>query len=162
MNGSRRGGDPGGPGRYRGGTGSPSALPAIWPGYLSHGYFDESGQLLIQFVERRMVERLAYELGTAGLTPHQLRRFFGHCRRLETRLKSANEPWQQVQPDFFKLDVASADALGKRPPKIPRLFHDFVRTNVAAVRSERDFLRGFLPHFEALVGFASGELKERN
>jgi len=65
--------------------------------------------------------------------------------------------------DFLKLDVAAADAAGKKPsPKIPSLFRDFIGKNVAAVKDERDFLQGFLPHFEALVGFASGKLKERN
>jgi hypothetical protein len=44
------------------------------------------------------------------------------------------------------------------------LFHDFIRRNVAAVHSEKEFLQGFLPHFEALVGFGSLHLKksERN
>jgi hypothetical protein len=48
-------------------------------------------------------------------------------------------------------------------PKIPEIFHDFIVENVALVRSEKDFLDGFLPHFAALVGFGTRHFKrERN
>ena len=57
--------------------------------------------------------------------------------------------------------MAAADAFGKMPPKIPEIFHDFIKSNVAAVKNEKDFLKGFLPHFEALVGFGSQYFKER-
>ncbi len=41
------------------------------------------------------------------------------------------------------------------------IFHDFIRHNVAAVKTEKDFLEGFLPHFEALVGFGTPLFRER-
>lgn len=149
-----------------------------WPNYLQGGYFDDHGNLKIEYVARCLpgdenlpdtqqhgVERfvLAMAHGTPKLTTGQLRRFFQHCRGLETRLKSGSATWPQLRAQFQFLDAAATDAFGKQPPKIPDVFYDFIRRNVAAVKWEKDFREGFLPHFEALVGFASLHLpKDRN
>jgi hypothetical protein len=78
-------------------------------------------------------------------------------------LLSKQATWAQVVADFYKLDVSAADAYGKDTKKIPRIFHDFIKANVAAVKTEGDFLKGFLPHFEALLGFGAQFFqKERN
>jgi hypothetical protein len=131
-----------------------------WPDYLRDGYFDADGCLRIEYVSREAgqlsgspygVEDLARKM--ANLTIHQVRRYFGHCRAVETRLKSGGATWTRVWPEVKKLEVAAADGAAKQPPKIPSLFHDFIRRNVAAIKTQKDFLEGFLPHFEALVGF---------
>jgi hypothetical protein len=57
------------------------------------------------------------------------------------------------------MDVIAADALAKNPAKIPRLFHDFLQQNVERARTQEDFLRGLLPHFEALIGFGARHLQ---
>ncbi len=139
------------------GTASPK-----WPDCLEDGYFDQSGHLLPGYVERERMEPLAQTMAGSRpeLTTHQVRRFFQHCRAIEARLR-AGASWEAEQAAFRKLDVAAADAFGKSPPKIPVLFHDFIKRNVAAVRTERDFLDGFLPHFEALVGFGTQYFRER-
>jgi len=153
-------------------------LERRWPNYLQGGYFDEQGTLKIEYVSRCLpgeeglpdiqqhgVERfvLAMANGEPPLTSGQLRRFFQHCRGLEARLKSGAAGWPRLRPQFEFLDAAAADAYGKQPRKIPDVFYHFIRRNVAAVKSEKDFREGFLPHFEALVGFASLHLpKDRN
>lgn len=129
-----------------------------WPDYLEGGYFDADGCLKVEYVSREKVEPLAQKM--ASLTTHQIRRYFGHCRAIETRLKSSGASWASVWPEVKKLDVAAADGAAKQPPKIPPLFHDFIRRNVDAIKSEKDFLRGFLPHFEALVGFGQAHFKK--
>jgi CRISPR type III-A-associated protein Csm2 len=129
-----------------------------WPDYLKGGYFDADGNLKVEYVSRDKVEPLAQKL--ASLTTHQVRRYFGHCRAIETRLKSGGASWASLWPEVKKLDVAAADGAAKQPPKIPSLFHDFIKRNVDAVKSEKDFLRGFLPHFEALVGFGQAYFKK--
>lgn len=134
----------------------------LWSDYLKEGYFDADGALRSEFVAAERVEPLVREMGAAGLTNGQLRRFFQHCRGLETQLRSRTTDWPHIRPKFEFLAAAAADAYGKQPPKIPSLFHSFIRRNVDAVKSEADFLNGFLPHFEALVGFGSLHLKERN
>jgi hypothetical protein len=127
------------------------------------GYFDAAGNLRPEFVSRDWMAPLAQNLSQANppLTMHQARRFFQHCRAIEARIRGGASSWPQEESAFRRLDVAAADAIGKSPPKIPQVFHDFIRHNVAAVRSQKDFLAGFLPHFEALVGFGTAVFKER-
>lgn len=129
----------------------------LWPHYLDGGYFTPEGHLRRDYVSRERMEPLiqAMAQGDPKLNQHQIRRFFQHCRALEARLRARKDTWPALEAEFCKLDAAAADAAGKSPPKIPPLFHDFIRRNVAAVRSEDDFLKGFLPHFEALVGFGT-------
>lgn len=150
----------GGAGRSQ--RGSPDETVAKhWPDYLKGGYFDADGCLKVEYVSREKVEPLAQKM--AILTIHQVRRYFGHCRAIETRLKSSGASWASVRPEVKKLDVAAADGAAKQPPKIPGLFHDFIRRNVDAIKTQKDFLQGFLPHFEALVGFGQAHFrKERS
>ncbi|HOE12834.1 MAG TPA: type III-A CRISPR-associated protein Csm2 [bacterium] len=138
-------------------------LSNLWPGYLAKGYFDDKGHLWTEYVGREKVEHLAEAMANAypPLNKHQLRRFFQHCRRIEARLKSKSASWAEVYPDVKKLDIAAADGFGKSSRKIPELFYEFIKMNVAKVNLEKDFLEGFLPHFEALVGFGSLHFKER-
>jgi len=107
-------------------------------------------------VTRKTVEKLAKEMAHSQppLKTHQLRRFFQHCRAVEGGLKSGSK-WENERPRILFLDAAAAYAFNRSEPRIPRLFYDFVRLNVAQVHNERDFLCGFLPHFEALVGFSA-------
>jgi CRISPR type III-A-associated protein Csm2 len=138
-------------------------LDALWPGYLKDGYFDASGNLGMPYVSRELVEPLVRAMANARppLVQHQLRRFFQHCRRIESELRPAGDArWLALRPRFAFLDAAAQDAFGKAPPKIPQLFRDFIRRNVEAVTSKRDFLDGFLPHFEAVVGFGAIHLKK--
>lgn len=117
--------------------------------------------LKVEYVSREKVEPLAKRM--ASLTIHQVRRYFGHCRAIETRLKSGGASWSCACLEVKRLDVAAADGAAKQPPKIPILFHDFIRRNVDVIKTEKDFLRGFLPHFEALIGFGQAYFrKERS
>lgn len=127
------------------------------------GYFDAAGNLRIDFVLRDRLVPIAKDLANARppLTVHQVRRFFQHCRAIEAKLRAKTSTWLAEEATFRLLDAAAADALGKDKPKIPVLFHDFIKLNIAAVKNEKDFLKGFLPHFEALVGFGSQYFKER-
>lgn len=128
-----------------------------------HGYFNKAGNLRPQFVTRDRIEPIARDMANATppLTMHQIRRFFQHCRAIEAKLRAETSTWEAEEAAFRQLDVAAADAFGKKPPKIPKLFHDFIKSNVTAVKTKQDFLKGFLPHFEALVGFGSQFFKER-
>lgn len=130
--------------------------PPIWPDCLIDGYF-VNGCLNPGYVVRERMESLAQMManGSPALTTHQIRRFFQHCRAVEARLRAKSASWECELIEVKKLDVAVADAFGKSPPKVPEIFRDFIRKNVAAVKTEKDFLDGFLPHFEALVGFGS-------
>lgn len=136
----------------------------FWSGYLHQGYFD-GNKLRIEYVQRDNMSKLARKMseGYKPLTTNQLRRFFGHARAIESRLLAKTASWEEMAADFQRLDVAAADAFHKSDAKIPALFHDFIKRNVASVANEQDFLKGFMPHFEALVGFGTEFFKsERN
>ena len=133
-----------------------------WPQYLQGGYFDEKGYLRPEYVSRDKMMKIVNQLRDAKpvLTVHQMRRYFQHCRAIESKLKSGRSRWEAEQTNLMRIDIAAKDAYGKSQRKIPALFHDFILSNVAQIKSEKDFLEGFLPHFEALVGFSSGTLRE--
>jgi CRISPR type III-A-associated protein Csm2 len=143
-----------------------SHVGQLWPEYLQGGYFDTEGNLRLEYVTRERLEPLARAMADAHdkpLTINQVRRFFQHCRRIEAQLSAGEATWPEVAPKIVFLDAAAQYAYGKEPRKIPALFKDFIRRNIAAVGNANDFGRGFLPHFEALVGFGSGYIKrERN
>ncbi len=134
----------------------------MWANYLKEGYFDATGNLRMEYVSRERVEPLAQAMCASGsLTIQQIRRYFGHCRSVETKLKATGVDWAGVLPMIKKLDISAADGVAKQPtPRIPELFHDFIRSNVAAVKSQKDFLQGFIPHFEAVIGFGQAHFKK--
>jgi CRISPR type III-A-associated protein Csm2 len=148
---------------HRGAAPPEWSLTELWPNYLKGGYFDANGHLRPEYMARINVEPLVRAMSSAHprLTSHQVRRFFQHCRAIEARLKARTSSWEAEWTQVQRLDIAAADAYGKSQRKIPSLFHDFIRENVATVKTESDFLDGFLPHFEALVGFGSQHLQER-
>ena len=133
-----------------------------WKEYLKEGYFDVNGNLKIEYVSREKVEPLVQAMcGTGGLSIHQVRRYLNHCRAVESKLKTTGIDWLSVLPMVKKLDISAAEGVSKQPsPKIPELFHDFIRSNVAAIKSPKDFVQGFLPHFEALIGFGQAHFKK--
>lgn len=138
------------------------SLDEAWKDYLKDGYFDDAGNLRIELVKRENLQTLVKEMAFAKpkpLTSNQLRRFFQHCRLVESRILSKHSNWEKEKTAFMQIDSAAADAYGKQEKKIPKIFHDFIRRNVAAVKTEKDFVNGFLKHFEALVGFAAQYLE---
>ena len=138
---------------------SPERVEELFPGYLREGYF-EGDRLRGEFLARAQMDPLARAMASAhpALTSHQIRRFFQHCRRIEARLRDGST-WPKEEADFRKIDAFAADARAKG--KAPAIFEDFVRHNVAAVRGVRDFTRGFMAHFEALLGFGARHFRER-
>lgn len=140
----------------------PRRVAELWPDYLKDGYFDAQGNLKPQYISRRMVEPLVRAMAgdpERALTAGQVRRFFQHCRGIAARLKTRQADWSQVLPDVLLMDAAAQEAYGRKPDRrIPALFLDFIRENIAAVKSEKDFVHGFMRHFEALVGFGAMHL----
>lgn len=143
-------------------------LDQIWPDYLRQGYFEDAEKKTLRkdLVSRARVQPLVEEMAVRArpnLKNNQLRRFFQHCRAIEAKIRGGTATWGDVRAEFLKLDSAAADAYrgGKGDSKIPQIFHDFIKRNVEAVRDENEFLGGFLPHFEALVGFAAQFVKDQ-
>ncbi len=147
-------------------------IEALWPGYLRDGYFDEGNCLRAAYVSRVAgqqqgmdygVEPLANRLVNSQppLSMKQARQFFAQARRVESLLAAeADAPLKRFQQDFMQLEIVANYRFDReKNRKIPALFRDFIVRNVQAVQAAsnpRDaFLRGFLPHFEALMGYLS-------
>lgn len=132
-------------------------------------YFETDNQnrscLKPDFVSKKKVDLLAKLLAhrscKPNLTTGQVRRFFNHCREIERRLKTDGESWLQVSASFESLCAHSQYAVAAN--KIPKEFQDFIDENVKRVVSAEEprkaFLEGFLPHFEALIGFGTTYLR---
>ena len=156
-----RGGDDRSRGRLRG-----QAPPPFPDSYFT---LDEQGNrcLRTEFVARDTVDPLAALLANANprLTTGQVRRFFNHCRDIERQLKVEGVSWQQVAARFESLSSHAQYASSGRERKIPPEFQQFIDRNVRMVASSEDpgaaFLLGFVPHFEALVGFGVAYMRDR-
>jgi CRISPR-associated protein Csm2 len=121
--------------------------------YLKKGYFDETGNLFEEYLKKDgIADQIAKNLGIEKpeMKNHQLRRFYGHVRAAENRLRMTND-FNSVYIDIKKLEPFVAEAKGKN--KIPKTFYDFIIKNTNAVKNKKDFLEGFLEHFQAVVAF---------
>lgn len=146
---ARAGGRGGGASRPRdaGGQRRPGQLP---DGYLRGGYFDDDGHLRPELIVEQ-ARQIAEDLAQAGLTTAALRRFFGMTRKVESRL-DADQSFAAVRGDLLALKPFAANAQTREV--IPSLFRDFIDRNVEqAVRGEREFRKGFLPHFQYVVAY---------
>ena len=118
------------------------------------------------FVSKRTVDPLAAAMANANprLSTGQIRRFFNHCREIERRLKVDGESWPQVAADFESLSAHAQYACFGPNRKIPAVFRRFIDDNVNRVTSSTDprvaFLEGFVPHFEALVGYGAAHMRD--
>ena len=171
------------------------SLENLWPGYLQDGYFDKDGYLKSDLVRReKMTLFVASIVAQRKVTPEddfvkskltstQLRRFFGHCRRIESRQirlkaqlsgtetnpmskdqeqKFLEQAWKTVESDFLLIDPIAEYAKARGAAKLPLLFCEFLQRNIATVKNSKDFKEGFMPHFEAFVGFSAKYLREKN
>ena len=159
---SNRGG-----GRRRDRVQAPRDMPTFPDAYFAP---DENGAPCLQtdFVSRAKMDALARFLTGddryTKLTTGQARRFFNHCREIERRLTIEGESWSEVAASFQSLSAHAQYASSGQTPKIPYEFQRFIDDNVDRVSSADDprdaFLRGFLPHFEALVGFGAAYMRD--
>jgi CRISPR type III-A-associated protein Csm2 len=100
------------------------------------------------------MDKMARDMANEDLNMSQLNRFFRHCRRIEFRLKRGEWNWDKARAEVEMLCAHAADARGKGQ-KIPASFEQFIYRNVKRIHNQDDFVKGFMKHFEALMGFAS-------
>lgn len=132
----------------------PSGRPAsgLPPGYLEKGYFDQSGNLWPEVIQK-WPEELArrFRQQSPALTSTQLRRFFNRARSLERQAR-AGMPFTKLKEEILGLKVLAAAAVGRKTA--PELFKQIIDKNVGlAVDSEDAFTRGFLTHFQGMVAY---------
>jgi CRISPR type III-A-associated protein Csm2 len=112
-----------------------------------------------KFVSRQEVEKIVEDLGRAGLGPNQLQRFFRHCRKLQIQLRRKEKIWEEVRPSILMLPAHAVNGMHRPRDPIPQSFVDFITRNVNMIRTEDDFCKGFMKHFEAVLGYAPKHLR---
>jgi CRISPR/Cas system CSM-associated protein Csm2 small subunit len=120
-------------------------------------YFDADGAIKCEYLTD-LAEKIAQRLGQDKLTMHQLRAFYGHVRRQQAALK-AGRPFKEVSSEICKLKPFARERAEKR--KVPNFFEEFIRRNVDKAQDQRSFSWGFLEHFQAVVAYCSGTIRER-
>lgn len=163
----RRGGRPRGRRSGSGSRGRPGpGRTGAAPPKLPDSYFQADGCghpcLRTEFVAKTKLDPYIRAFSRGGLTVGQLRRFFNHCREIERQLTIESKSWERVAAAFASTSAHAHNACAAN--KIPSVFRDFIDANVNRVLNSKDpkasFLRGFLRHFEALVGFGAAHLKK--
>jgi len=129
------------------------------PNYLTNAYFDTKGNLFEELVTTS-AEDIAEKLGKAKpqMTKHQLRRFYNHVKSLDRKLDLTND-YQTINTELKMLISYASNAACKSSPSIPRIFEKFIRKNLEMVKDAKTF-RGFIEHFQAVVGFCECYLKK--
>ena len=124
--------------------------PTLPPGYLVGGYFDQKGNMKKEYLVE-FADAVAKGLGIAypAMSSSQLRKFYQHTKSAAMKLNYSS--FQSVQGDIIKLLPFTAEAKGKQ--KVPDIFYRFIKMNLENVRNEKDFLDGFMEHFQAVVAF---------
>ena len=126
---------------------------------------DGRGQLYFApaFVAKQQVLPWADRLSDDGLSVTQLRLYFDYYCDIRQHIQHDDKSWEQVRRGFDRIYEQLRNARGEG---IQGGFQSFVRGNVERVRraddKNRAFLEGFLPSFEALIGYfrSAEELKQ--
>ena len=117
---------------------------------------DGRGQLYFApaFVAKQQVLPWADRLSADGLSVTQLRLYFDYCCDIRQHLQHDDKSWEQVRREFDWVYGQLRNAPGE---DIQGAFQNFARGNAERVGraddKKRAFLEGFMPSFEALIGY---------
>ena len=127
--------------------------------YLKDGYFvGDTDHLRAEELDG-WAENIAKLLGNKGMNSHQMRRLFNKARGIEQQMKQ--------RPDF---ELTKEEIISLRPDVfyqkgrklVPDEFKQFIERNVdCAKRDKRNFMRGFIPHFESVLAYFVYYFKDR-
>ncbi len=134
----------------------PEGLPLGYLEKVAKGYFDENHCLGEEYLTG-MASDVAKSFGTK-LKNHQLRRFYGHIKAADNRLKMTGD-WPCVKLDVKKLSALVAEAKGK--DKVPDSFYKFMDANIKQIQNKNDF-EAFVEHFQAIVAYFTYHYPKNN
>lgn len=121
------------------------------PGYPR--YLTDEGHTRVELVKDE-AEQIAAQFESDKLKRNQLRAFYDHAKRQLQRLRYGSS-FEEIHPEVARLKAFAADRAARTNNPIPRSFKEFIDRNVDAVRDEKSFTHGFMPHFEAVVGYCA-------
>jgi CRISPR type III-A-associated protein Csm2 len=121
--------------------------------YLKGGYFHdpERKQLRTEIVDD-LARNVAWVLSKTDIAkPAQLRRFFNQLRAVERSINS-RRTFEEAKADIAALKPAVSRQVSRK--LVGENFKLFIDRNVdLAVDNKENFMRGFIPHFSAVLGF---------
>ena len=121
--------------------------PSLPSGYLSRGYFDDSGNVLHEVIQE-WPEQLARAFKDTSMSSTQLRRFFNRARAIEQQ----NLPFDRLKEEILSLKPVAAASVSRGTA--PDIFKQFIDRNTElAISSYDSFKRGFLMHFQSVVAY---------
>jgi CRISPR/Cas system CSM-associated protein Csm2 small subunit len=127
-------------------------LPVDYEDEILMGYFNENGILKESLIIK--YPRLLAELFSKDPKinkPTQVRKYYDYCKNLEGILKMKND-FNSILAELYQLIPLTNSALSKG--NISSSFKDFLELNInQVVKSEKNFIDGFLPHFQSLIGY---------
>lgn len=129
-----------------------SVLPIDYESEINDGYFNEK-ECLKESLIIKYPQYLAnlFSKDQKINKPTQIRKYYDYCKNLEGILKIKND-FSCIIPDLYQLIPLTNNAMNKG--NISNAFRDFLEINInQAVKSEKNFLDGFMPHFQSLIGY---------
>ncbi len=138
---------------------------------LKNGYFTPNHVIKQEFLKEYpeiIVDDLAgIRLGKNGNTESklrmsytQIRNFYDYIRVAESSYrysKEAGNDSETLKERFLakirRLDPMVTYALGRDNPSVTKEFRKFILANINSCNTVEDVINGFLPHFEAVVGY---------
>ncbi|MEM3373495.1 MAG: type III-A CRISPR-associated protein Csm2 [Candidatus Anstonellales archaeon] len=129
-----------------------TSLPIEYEQEIDDGYFNKEDRLkeslIIKYPQMLSV---IFTSEPKKNKPSQIRKYYDYCKNLEGILKIKNN-FNAILPDLYQLIPLTINAMNK--DHISNTFKDFIEINInLAVKSEKNFTEGFLPHFQALIGY---------
>ena|SRR3990172_8320107 len=119
---------------------------------LKNGYFNEKGYLKSEY-QVDYPQKLANFFAGQGDQNKiaQIRKFFDQIRLIEGKFKLKKD-FDSVVPELNSL--LSLLEYAKNRKHITQEFQDYLSANIQeGVKTSKDFEKGFIPHFQALVAY---------
>jgi len=120
---------------------------------LENGYFMDEVKMNLKpklIIEYPKLLAELFQKGDANKSS-QIRKYFDACRLIEGKFK-ANKDFDYVVSELLKLVPLMNNAREKK--HISSEFYQFFEKNVnEAIKSSNHFQKGFIPHFESVIGY---------
>jgi len=128
--------------------------------FLKNGYFVEINDkmylkedLIIKYPQL-LAKRFNQDINKNKIST--VAQYFTYCRNLEGQLKIFKD-FNYIKVKLQELLPLVNRALNKAKPTVTKDFVNFIEINVKlAIQSAENFKKGFLPHFQALIGYYKG------
>jgi CRISPR/Cas system CSM-associated protein Csm2 small subunit len=125
------------------------------PDYLAGGYFTAGARGLRDELYLDWAQQWAELLVLRRLSSAQLRAFYNHVRRAAASLEAGGDA-QQARAQVLRIPGFAAARVGR--PGFPLEFREFLDRNIEQVKDAAS-LRAFADHFQAVVGYTAGRLR---